>query len=74
MKIVTVIGIDQEGFHIGCPHEVETIKQAKEHIKDCMLEKTYWNDGAEKEDFWKEVNRIEIQVDSETHSEFYLNE
>ena len=73
MKI-EIIGIDREGFEIGSPHEVITIKEAKQHINDCMLDRDYWDEAAEVKGFWKTVSHVEIRKNGETHSEFFLKD
>lgn len=70
---IHIEAIDRDGDCIHTISHCDTIKEAKQLIRETLLEKQWWNRLAENTTFAPQIASIIISKDGETHSEFPVN-
>lgn len=71
MKLIETIALDKDGFELYRNDSFETIKEAKQWIKETLMEQSYWNRLAENETFALEVYTIQLTVNGACHSDWF---
>jgi hypothetical protein len=72
-KEIDIVVVDSEGYIVYHRDSFDTIKEAKLWVKECLLERSFWDRLSENEQFAEQIDTIEIRVDGEVHSDWFPN-
>lgn len=70
-KKIELIALDAELFELYQNDGFETVKEARQWVKDVLLNKAWWNRLAENKTFALTVFKIELHVDGVIRSDWF---
>lgn len=71
MKDIRVITLDKDGFETD-NRDFETVKQARQWVKECGLDSGFWERRAESAGFGeRNVDTIQLHIDGECTADWF---